>query len=77
MEDNKQKRYEKPKMPRSPLFWVLVALLGLLLDLHHPVHQLLSARLHGKGGILRLPADGSAGAGGSGIDRRGRHHLYP
>ena len=31
MEDNKQKRYEKPKMPRSPLFWVLVALLGLLL----------------------------------------------
>ena len=32
MEDNKQKRYEKPKMPRSPLFWVLVALLGLLLE---------------------------------------------
>ena len=31
MEDNKQKRYEKPKMPRSPLFWVMVALLGLLL----------------------------------------------
>ena len=31
MEDTKQKRYEKPKMPRSPLFWVLVALLGLLL----------------------------------------------
>ena len=31
MEDNKQKRYEKPKMPRSPLFWVLGALLGLRL----------------------------------------------
>lgn len=31
MEDNKQPRYTKPKMPRTPMFWVLVAVLGVMI----------------------------------------------
>ena len=31
VEDKNKKRYNKPKMPRSPGFWVMVVLLGLML----------------------------------------------
>ncbi len=30
-DNNKQNRYDKPKVPRSPIFWVTVVILGLLL----------------------------------------------